>query len=217
MKHTRISPDLGVLVKWWMSIWQAGCSSDWRCLLPEIDYQNPDRSLQPNHLPVLSYLPKLIEQAPDENQAFIHSLMQCSNRLHFNQTYTEDDIGADFLKQYGWIKFIGPDGYWDSNDLSGGLVLFGDDVSYPEHWMAAEGLYYIISGTSDWYREDIGWTTRTAGEWVTHGSNVKHGLKTTGEPLLLMYILRGENLSQKSTLNTGESASDLKADNDVWI
>ena len=198
MKSANSVPGLDAVVKWWMSIWQGGCANDWRCLLPEIDYENPDRAFQPNHLPVLSYLPKLLEQAPEENKAFIRLLIQYSNGLHFNQTYTEDDIGAEFLKQYGWIKFIGPDAYWDSNVLSGGLVLFGDDVSYPEHWMEAEGLYYIISGTSDWYREDLGWTKRVAGEWVIHRSNVKHGLKTTAEPLLLMYILRGENLTQKS-------------------
>jgi hypothetical protein len=186
------------IVKWWMKVWQQGSPNDWQALLPDIDYALLDRPLTPHHLPVLSALPAMLEQAPEANRAFIQLLIDHAESLHFNQTYTEDDIGAGFLQQYGWIKFIGPDAYWDSDVLSGGLVLFGDDVNYPEHWMEAEGLYYIISGTGNWYREDIGWKVRRPGEWVVHASNVKHALKTDGEPLLLMYLLRGDKLTQKS-------------------
>ena len=201
-----MSEGLSDITKWWMDVWRQGCPDDWKELLPEINYEQPDRPLASNQLPVLSYLQTMLRQAPEATKPFIQLLMQYSQTLHFNQTYTEDDIGADFLKQYGWIKFIGPDAYWDSNVLSGGLVLFGDSVAYPEHWMEAEGLYYIISGTGNWYREDIGWKLRSPNEWVLHGSNVKHALKTDGEPLLLMYLLRGNNLTQKSDFDCSGDA-----------
>lgn len=197
--HGQKSTDpLSDLMQWWMGRWRQASPGDWQVLLPKIDYQCPDRNLPIHQLPVLRFLDRLQEQAPAEHQTFIQMLSEQAANLHFNQTYNEDEVGEHFLDHYGWIKFLGPDAYWYSDVLSGGLVLFGDDVAYPEHWMEAEGLYYILSGTSEWYREDLGWQVRSPGEWVLHGSNVKHALRTQGEPLLLMYLLRDGDLMQKS-------------------
>lgn len=167
-------------------------------MLPTLNLAQPDKTLQPNPLPVLSFLPQMTALAPPNNRAFIQLLSDLHTELHFNQTYSAEDFGDDFLQQYGWIKFLGPDGYWHSDQLSSGLVLLGDNVTYPKHWHIAEELYFPLSGTGDWYHEDHGWQTKSPGARITHASNVKHAIRTTGEPLLLMYIWRGGDLGQKS-------------------
>jgi len=138
--------------------------------------------------------------APVENQLFIDQLITCQSYLHFNQTYSAEDFGAAFLEQYGWIKFLGPDAYWHSDQLSSGLVLLGDQVTYPEHWHIAEELYFPISGIGDWFHEFSGWQTKGPGDRVVHASNIKHSMRTNGEPLLLLYIWRGGDLIQKSEI-----------------
>jgi hypothetical protein len=193
-------PGLSRLAAEWMAMLENRCPADWRQLLPGLNMEQPDRLLAANALPVLSYLPQMEAQAPAENRAFVHRLNGLSCDLHFNQTYSAEDLGAAFLQQYGWIKFLGPDAYWHSELLSSGLVLLGDNVTYPEHWHVAEELYFPVSGTGDWYHEDHGWQTKSPGDRIEHASNVKHSMRSNGEPLLLLYIWRGGDLFQKSKI-----------------
>ena len=126
------------LASLWLAQLEQRCPSDWCSLLPKLNLEKPDRLLTPKTLPVLSYLPQMAKQAPEENRPLIDQLIGMQSVLHFNQTYSAEDFGEAFLQQYGWIKFLGPDAYWHSDLLSSGLVLFGDQVTYPEHWHEAE-------------------------------------------------------------------------------
>ena len=195
---SKSAPDLSALAELWLAQLKQRCPIDWYSLLPNLNLKKPDRVLKPNSLPVLSYLPQMSNQAPDENRPLIDHLIDIQSSLHFNQTYSSADFGDAFLQQYGWIKFLGPDAYWHSNVLSSGLVLLGDNVTYPEHWHLAEELYLPISGTADWYHEEKGWQTIPPDQMIHHASNIKHSMRTSGEPLLVLYVWRGGELVQKS-------------------
>lgn len=184
-----------------LSLLESGCPSDWRRLLPTLDLQKPDRDLPPKALPVLSFLPRLLELAPPRHRALVAQLIAAQASLHFNQTYAAGDFGADFLQQYGWMKFLGPDAYWHSDVLSSGLVLLGDRITYPEHWHVAEELYFPLSGTAEWYHEEQGWRSIAPGAMIYHASNIRHSMRTAGEPLLTLYLWRGGDLLQKSNIN----------------
>ena len=83
---------------------------------------------------------------------------------------------------------LGPDANWYSDLLSSGLVLFGDHVTYPEHCHVAEELDFPLSGTAHWYHEEKGWTTIAPCPLILHASNIKHSMRTFGEPMLALYI-----------------------------
>ncbi len=175
-----------------------GCPADWRQMLPDLNLAKPDRTLPAKALPVLTFLPQMEALAPPCNQRFISLLSSWQADLHFNQTYTEEDFGAGFLQKYGWIKFLGPDAYWHNDEISSGFVLLGDNVTYPQHWHEAEEIYLPISGTGDWYHEQYGWQSKSPGDKIEHASNIKHSVRSHGQPLLLLYIWRGGDLAQKS-------------------
>ncbi|MFT5975889.1 MAG: hypothetical protein ACI9YO_002068 [Gammaproteobacteria bacterium] len=198
--NSKIIPGLSDLAGLWMDQLKQRCPADWCSLLPTLNLEKSDRMLASKSLPVLSYLPQMAKQSPDENRLFIDHLLNIKSSLHFNQTYTAADFGDDFLQQYGWIKFLGPDAYWHSNVLSSGLVLFGDNVTYPEHWHVAEELYFPISGTAEWYHEENGWLKIPPSQLIHHASNIKHAMRTSGEPLLALYVWRGGDLGQKSSI-----------------
>lgn len=197
---SKIIPSLSVLASLWLAQLKHRCPSDWCSLLPNLNLEKPDRMLVPKSLPVLSFLPQMAKQAPEENRPLICSLIDIKSDLHFDQTYSAADFGEAFLKQYGWIKFLGPDAYWHSDVLSSGLVLFGDYVTYPEHWHVAEELYFPISGTAEWYHEEKGWQPIPPCSMIHHASNIKHSMRTSGEPLLALYVWRGGDLVQKSNI-----------------
>ena len=199
-KHSKTPLGLPALADLWLAQLKQRCPADWYSLIPKLDLEHPDRVFAPKGLPVLSYLPHMANQAPEENQPLISQLIDSQSDLHFNQTYSADDFGDYFLQQYGWIKFLGPDAYWHSDVLSSGLVLFGDHVTYPEHWHEAEELYFPISGTANWYHEEKGWQPMSPCQIIHHASNIKHSMRTVGEPLLALYVWRGGNLVQKSNI-----------------
>ena len=198
--RTKSIVSLSDLATGWLELVEAMCPDDWRVLLPKLNPGDIDQALSPKQLPVLSYLPQMAKQAPPGNRRLIKMLIHLQHELHFNQTYTARDFGAAFLQQYGWIKFLGPDAYWRSDELSSGLILLGDHITYPEHWHDAEEIYFPISGTAEWYHQDRGWQAISPGTMIHHASNIKHAMRTIGEPLLALYVWRGGNLTQKSTI-----------------
>ncbi len=197
-KFDRRFPD--PLARAWWNLIKTDCPADWFELLPEIDFDRPDQSLEPQSLPVLQYLPRLLTLAATPYRGIIDKLIQAQPGLRFGQTYSEADFGAGFLLQYGWIKILGPDAYWHSDLLASGFLILGDDVSYPQHWHQAEEIYLPISGNAEWYRQDRGWQIQPVGSVIHHASNIKHGTRTIGEPLIALYLWRGGDLNQKSTI-----------------
>ena len=191
-------PDL--LARAWWNLVKTDCPADWFELLPELDFDRPDRSLEPQSLSVLDYLPRLASMATAPYRGIIDSLIEAQANLRFGQTYSEADFGAEFLRQYGWIKILGPDAYWHSSQLASGFLILGNDVTYPQHWHEAEEIYLPISGNAEWYREDQGWQRQPVGTVIHHNSGVKHGTRTIGEPLIALYLWRGGDLNQKSAI-----------------
>ena len=84
----------------WMAMLENDCPEDWRQLLPTLDLQKPDRMLVPKALPVLSFLPQMADLAPAKNRPLIDEMIRLQPELHFNQTYSAEDFGAEFLQQY---------------------------------------------------------------------------------------------------------------------
>lgn len=191
-------PDL--LARAWWNLVKTDCPADWFELLPELDFDRPDRSLEPQSLAVLDYLPRLASMATAPYRGIIDSLIEAQANLRFGQTYSEADFGAEFLRQYGWIKILGPDAYWHSSQLASGFLILGNDVTYPQHWHEAEEIYLPISGNAEWYREDQGWLRQPVGTVIHHSGGVKHGTRTIGEPLIALYLWRGGDLNQKSAI-----------------
>jgi len=52
----------------------------------------------------------------------------------------------------------------------------------------AEELDFPLSGTAHWYHEEKGWTTIAPCPLIHHASNIKHSIRTFGEPMLALYI-----------------------------
>jgi hypothetical protein len=191
---------LAELAQAWWQLVHAECPAQWYRLMPNIDFSRPERILEPQSLPVLDYLPRLATLASASHRIILDQLVTAQANLYFGQTYSESDFGPAFLRQYGWIKLLGPDAYWHSDRLLSGFLILGDNNIYPQHWHEAEELYLPISGDAEWYREGQGWQLQPAGSLIHHASGIKHGTRTIGEPMIALYLWRGGNLTQKSDI-----------------
>jgi len=199
-QHNNHVLQLSRLAQAWWQLVKSECPEHWHGLMPDIDPHTPERMFTPQSLPVLDYLPRLAATAAGSYRPVLDRLIEAQAGLYFGQTYSESDFGAEFLHQYGWIKLLGPDAYWHSDQLSSGFLILGDDNIYPQHWHEAEELYLPISGDAEWYQQDQGWQRKPAGSLIHHASGVKHGTRTTGEPMIALYLWRDGNLTQKSLI-----------------
>lgn len=158
------------------------------------------RLIEPRLLPVLRWLDRLAPGAVDETRPLVDGLTAAASDLAWGQTYTVEDFGERFLERYGWSELIGLRGPIASDRLACGVLLLGPDLEYPAHSHAAEEIYIPLAGTAHWLHGGDGWRPRRPGELIHHPSGIVHAMRTDEQPLLALYLWRGGDLAQKSTI-----------------
>jgi Dimethlysulfonioproprionate lyase len=156
------------------------------------------RTVSPNTLPVLSYLPELVTEEDTAIAKITKMLATSMDSLGWGQTYSKRDFGAAFLEKYGWTELIGLRGPIISEGIACGFLLLGPHIEYPKHSHEAEEIYIPMSSQALWVQGNGEWISRPGGIPIYHGSWLPHGMRTGSTPLLALYLWRGGNLAQKS-------------------
>lgn len=160
-----------------------------------------ERSLAPRDLPVVAYLRELREPSSEAEAALFDSLRDAAGMLHWAQTYSITDFGADFLQRYGWVELFGTRGHFANDDMAGGFLLLGPGVHYPDHHHQAEEIYIPLTDGSQWSKDAQPFLPRWSGEVIHHPSNIRHAMQTENMPLVALYLWRGGPLAQKSIIS----------------
>ena len=105
-----------------------------------------------------------------------------------NPTYTD----VDFLDRYAYTEVLGPSGLLYHGSVSVGLLYLAPQTFYAPHAHPAEEIYHLISGRSVW--QQGGQPTRdcVSGARIHHASGVAHCMRSGEEPLLALYLWRGD-------------------------
>ena len=156
------------------------------------------RSVSPNSLPVLSYLPAVVKAATKKTETLVNMLSSLANHVAWGQTYSAQDLGIGFLEKYGWAEIMGLRGPIASDRLACGFLLLGSRVEYPQHCHEAEEVYVPLTDRTLWHQSNQDWVYRTPGLPIYHASWKSHAMRTETTPLLALYLWRGGNLVQKS-------------------
>jgi len=83
------------------------------------------RSVFPNSLPVLSWMPAAHEAAGKQAVFIVDMLASLLNRMTWSQTYSAEDFGAGFLEKYGWTELLGLRGPIASDRIACGFLFLG--------------------------------------------------------------------------------------------
>ncbi len=153
-------------------------------------------------LAVLGWLPAIAAARHDFAGPLIDALCRAAPALEWRQTYSPDEIGAEFLDNYGYTEIMGPAAAWRSERIRCGFLLLGPGTHYPRHQHAAEELYLCLSGTAAWAAGDAPWRERPPGTVIHHASGEPHAMRTAAEPLLALYLWQGAGLEQAAQLAT---------------
>ena len=164
------------------------------------DWRMDERPLAAHGLPVVDYLNVLDRPADAAEDELFSSLEGAGGALHWAQTYSIADFGADFLQRYGWVELFGTRGHFASDEMAGGFLLLGPDVHYPDHHHTAEEIYIPLTDGSLWSKDSQAFLPRWTGEIIHHPSDIRHAMRTERMPLVALYLWRGGPLAQKSII-----------------
>src|SRR5450631_953645 len=151
------------------------------------------RAVTACRLPVLRWLPDIAGDATAFGADLVSAVCHAAASMAWRQTYTEKDLDAAFLDNYGWSEILGPCGPLPSEQLACGFLILGPSTHYPRHRHAAEEIYLPLSGTAEWQQGDAVWRDRSPGTPIHHASDEPHAMRTRTIPLLALYLWHGAN------------------------
>ena len=159
---------------------------------------NELRPVVPSTLPVLRYLPELKSDAPAFSRDLVNDIGRAAPTMAWRRTYTEADVGAAFLQNYGWSEIVGTSGPLPSERVACGFLVLGPQIHYRRHEHEAEEVYIPLAGTASWQQGDGGWSKYAPGTVIHHDRNEPHAMRTGTRPLLALYLWRSTDLHQKA-------------------
>lgn len=165
------------------------------------------RALRASSLPVLRWLPALVAASAEARSAaqlgaaVALDLERAAGVFAWRQSYTNRDLDAQFLNNYGWTELFGLHGAFVSERLACGFLVLGPQTAYPRHRHEAEEIYVPLGGMAQWQQGDGAWRERSIGTAIHHASLEPHAMRTAQQPLLALYMWRGAGLAQSSRLD----------------
>jgi hypothetical protein len=162
---------------------------------------SPTRSMAPNGLPVLSWMPEAVAAAHNKAGFLVNTLAFLSDQISWGQTYSAEDFGHAFLERYGWTELMGMRGPIASDFMACGFLFLGPNIEYPRHSHEAEEIYVPLTGPTLWMQGDQDWEYRKPCRPIYHTPRVTHAMRTESVPLLALYLWRGGNLTEKSSIH----------------
>lgn len=167
---------------------------------PNLPSEPPARALAPRDLPATRYLAGLTQAACPATQAVTDALIDDAPKLRWEQSYTADQVGQDYLDRYGWVHVLSPEGPLVDHDIRITIGFWDAGLAYPRHRHAPEEIYCVLAGGARFDSEGRAPFAVRPGDTVHHAPNQWHAIDMTPGPLLALAIWKGEALLDVSEL-----------------
>ncbi len=135
-------------------------------------------------------------EASDISRPLRDALLAIAPFVEWRLGYTEDEVGADFLRRYGWFELAGPEGHFHTLRTRITVGYWGRGLFYPRHQHEPEELYTVVSGHALFHADGEADLTLAPGQTRLHRANQPHALTTAQSPILTLVFWRGAGLAQ---------------------
>lgn len=144
---------------------------------------------EPRRLPACRYFPESVAASMFMVPDVAAALAEIEEFLHWKQNpnYSDAVMGEGYMANYAYAELIGSNGFFPGQDFLMGLMLLGPGQHYRDHHHAAPELYWLLTGPSEWRREDGDFRRRRAGETIWHPAKTSHATRTLERPLLAIW------------------------------
>lgn len=146
-------------------------------------------------LPHVGKMAALASLASPQTQKLTDEIIRVAPDLHWQQSYTVEQVGNHYLENYGWFNLVSPQGPV-RGDIRLSFGFWSQDLFYPRHWHAPEELYFVIAGGAIFQADGDDDAELSAGMTRYPAPNQPHAMHMTNAPLLAFAIWRGDALSR---------------------
>ncbi|NOD34852.1 MULTISPECIES: dimethylsulfonioproprionate lyase family protein [unclassified Ruegeria] len=148
---------------------------------------------EPSHVPAADLVRDCDFRGSDLTQPLIDAVKATTHLAHWKQTYTEEEVGADFLSRYGYYELFGPTGHFHSTQLRGYIGYWGAGLIYDWHSHQAEEIYLTLAGGAV-FKVESDAAFVGPNQTRLHSSWQSHAMVTTDQPILTFVLWRGEGM-----------------------
>jgi len=164
--------------------------------LERLGYARPS----PRALPVTDRLPALLPLAGPKTAELTFAILAAAPHLTWRQSYSEDQVGAHYLANYGWFNLVASDGPYATPAIRISVGYWEQGLSYPQHHHAPEEIYVVLAGSARFESAGHAPIEAAPGQLIHHAPNQMHGFTMHAAPLLAMAFWKGDGLDDISTL-----------------
>ena len=158
-------------------------------------------------VPVQKRLKEYADHTNETTKNLVSAIIAASADMRWNRTYSEAEVGADFLQRYGWFDIIAPKGPFTLDCGRRVMVgVWGEGLDYQAHWHDPAEVYIPISGSATFWAEGTGHRVDGVGDAVFHGPNQKHATHFDQSPFIALILWQAEDLGAR--LHIQERGSD---------
>lgn len=151
--------------------------------------------LQPAQIPATRLVSKFGLSGTPETQALVTAIAATAEQAHWKLTYSESEVGADFLSRYGYYELFGPSGHFHSTQLRGYVAYWGAGLQYDWHSHQAEELYLTLAGEACFKVEGNAQLVGP-GQTRQHESWQSHAMTTSDHSILTFVLWRGDGMDE---------------------
>jgi hypothetical protein len=120
------------------------------------------------------------------------TILPLLDSFHWRYGYPFDPRWPDLSERVAFTQIIGERGLLTDDSALLGLTLIAPWTHYPLHSHPAIELYLVITGSADWRLEGARFARKPPGALILHRSGIGHAVKTEAEPLLALWVWRGD-------------------------
>jgi hypothetical protein len=146
--------------------------------------------VRPARLPGCRHLPEAIGETVMTAAEVAAAIAAVEDNLAWRQNpnYSDAAMGQPgYMQNYAYAELIGPSGPFAGDDFLLGLFLLGPALRYLDHHHPAPELYWVLTGGSEWRRDDGDFAPCHADRTIWHPSWVSHATRTGQAPMLAIY------------------------------
>ncbi len=140
--------------------------------------------------------------ALDADDDVTNAIRHAAEHAEWRQTYTESEVGAEFLARYGYFELYGPSGHFHSAKLRGYIGFWDKELDYGWHRHEAEEIYYSISGAPQFLSETQPESWPKPGQTRHHAPWERHAMKSGDAPFLCYAVWKGPGLAALPEMST---------------
>jgi len=151
-------------------------------------------------LPVTAYFGNALSLTHGSVSALVGEIDAVASLLDWRQPYLRLQTGAQFQRNYAETELAGSIGPLILDKASVGLFLLGPGTYFPSHIREDRQVIMVLGGTGDFQRGHGAWVPKPPASFVFQKSLTPQAYRTSGEPLLCLYVRIGATADRPAVL-----------------